>query len=313
MHTDSLADDSTFARLVDDVAEELESRRGVDWPKYEAEWPQYVDELRKMAPALEAMVALGPASQQLPLAGTAELPGGVGTLGDFRLLREVGRGGMGIVYEAEQISLGRRVALKVLPFAAMMDERQLQRFKNEARTAATLAHPHIVSVYSVGCERGLHYFAMQYVEGRSLAELIAELRRAEAADKNVGASSIASWSERCDAPSRWRRLGTAGAGIGQRYFRRIAKLGVEAARALDHAHQCGVVHRDVKPSNLLLDNEGKLWVADFGLASTAREADLTMTGDLIGTLRYMSPEQIRGERAVVDHRTDVYSLGRHAV
>lgn len=99
-----------------------------------------------------------------------------GILGDFRILREIGRGGMGVVYEAEQISLGRRVALKVLPFAAMLDRQQLNRFKNEARAAATLDHPNIVAIYSVGCERGVHYYAMQLVEGQSLAEVVAELR-----------------------------------------------------------------------------------------------------------------------------------------
>ena len=101
-----------------------------------------------------------------------------GQLGDFRLIREVGRGGMGVVYEAEQISLGRRVALKVLPFAATMDPRQLQRFQNEARAAAVADHTHIVPVHAVGCERGVHFYAMQFIEGQTLAALIADLRRA---------------------------------------------------------------------------------------------------------------------------------------
>src|SRR5262249_47037221 len=99
-----------------------------------------------------------------------------GDLGDFRILREVGRGGMGIVYEAQQLSLGRRVALKVLPFAATMDPRHLQRFQNEARSAACLQHPHIVPVYAVGCERGVHFYAMQFIDGQSLAQMIADLR-----------------------------------------------------------------------------------------------------------------------------------------
>jgi hypothetical protein len=102
---------------------------------------------------------------------------GLGELGDFRLLREVGRGGMGIVYEAERVSLGRRVALKLLPMAAAMDSRQIQRFRVEAQAAACLHHPHIVPVHGVGCERGVHYYAMQLIDGRSLAAMIAELRR----------------------------------------------------------------------------------------------------------------------------------------
>ncbi|MCS7047096.1 MAG: protein kinase, partial [Gemmataceae bacterium] len=114
-----------------------------------------------------------------PLSGDNEPKRSIGQLGDFRLLREVGRGGMGVVYEAEQISLQRRVALKVLPFAAALDPRRLQRFKNEAMAAGHLHHEHIVPVYAVGCERGVHYYAMQFVDGQSLGTLIDELRRRE--------------------------------------------------------------------------------------------------------------------------------------
>ena len=108
-----------------------------------------------------------------------------GRLGDFRLLREVGRGGMGIVYEAEQISLGRKVALKVLPFAGALDSKQLQRFKNEAQAAAHLHDTHIVPVFATGCERGVHYYAMQFIEGQSLSEVIADFRFKNADRKSV--------------------------------------------------------------------------------------------------------------------------------
>ncbi len=306
MRSEVPIDDSAFARLVDEVAEALETRQAIPWQRYEVDWPQYVAELRSMTPALEAMAALRPADSTLLGDGSDDSLAAQGTLGDFRLIKEIGRGGMGIVYEAEQISLGRCVALKVLPFAAMMEPRQLQRFKNEARTAATLAHPNIVAVHAVGSERGLHYFAMQYVEGRSLAEMAAELRKTGSIPGILPRSSAA--ADRAKTNSSTSLKVSASASCAS-YFKQVARLGIQAARALDYAHQCGVVHRDIKPSNLLLDNEGKLWVADFGLATTAREADLTMTGDLLGTLRYMSPEQIRGERTVVDHRTDVYSLG----
>lgn len=297
-----------MARLMDTVVKELQARRPIDWAKYEAQSPEHTAELRELMPTLEAMVTLGPLPPSWPTGEFSDQSESLGTLGDFRLLRELGRGGMGIVYEAEQVSLGRRVALKVLPMAGMMDPRQLQRFKNEARTAATLSHPHIVSVFAVGCERGLHYFAMQYVEGRSLAEIVAELQRQVAAATKPEAARPTPGDDRATV-APLSTLGAVHGELGQTYFRRVAALAIQAARALDHAHQRGVVHRDVKPSNLLLDEQGKLWVADFGLATTAREADLTMTGDLVGTLRYMSPEQIRGERGVVDHRTDIYSLG----
>ncbi len=200
-------------------------------------------------------------------------------LGDFCLIREIGRGGMGIVYEAEQLSLKRRVAVKVLPFAAALDPKQLHRFQNEAQTAALLHHPHIVPVYAVGCEAGIHYFAMQLIGGRSLADYIAERR-----------------TERSFAYS---------SGLD----RSIAELGLRAARTLEHAHQQGIVHRDIKPANLLLDERGELWITDFGLAMFQTGPGVTLSGELVGTLRYMSPEQALAKRGLIDHRTDIYSLG----
>ncbi|MGD9853797.1 MAG: protein kinase, partial [Planctomycetaceae bacterium] len=123
---------------------------------------------------LERPVAARPDSADAPEA----LAPADGVLGDFRILREIGRGGMGVVYEAEQISLKRRVALKVLPFAAVLDKRQLQRFRTEAMAAGRLHHPHIVPVYQVGCERAVHFYAMQYVEGRNVSELLEAIRSA---------------------------------------------------------------------------------------------------------------------------------------
>jgi serine/threonine protein kinase len=246
-------------------------------------------------------------------AGPAEM----GQLGDFRIIREVGRGGMGVVYQAEQVSLGRRVALKVLPFAAALDSQQLQRFHNEARAAAGLHHSHIVPVYGVGCERGVHYYAMQFIDGHTLAALIRQLRRpaalkaAPAGDATVphvpgpGANDADAGAETPLAAV----LSTERAGRGREYYRTVARWGAQAAEALDYAHQVGVVHRDVKPANLLVEGKGQLWVTDFGLARIQSEASLTATGDLVGTLRYMSPEQALAKRVPIDHRTDVYSLG----
>jgi tetratricopeptide (TPR) repeat protein len=236
-----------------------------------------------------------------------------GRLGDFRLVREVGRGGMGVVYEAEQVSLGRRVALKVLPFAATMDPRQLQRFHNEVRAAASLDHPHIVHVHAVGCERAVHYYAMQFIEGQTLAQVIAGLR--SAAGRSVADDAEATTPHQSGSPSPAADTAPRAAASTERaprdraYYRRVAEWGAQAAEALDHAHALGIVHRDVKPANLLVDERGGLWVTDFGLAHVQSDARLTMTGDLVGTLRYMSPEQALAKRVVIDHRTDVYSLG----
>ena len=209
-------------------------------------------------------------------------------LGDYRVLREIGRGGMAVVYEAEQISLGRRVALKVLPFAAAIDPKQRQRFQIEAQAAAQLHHAHIVPIFGLGYDHGIHYYAMQFVEGRSLAAILDELRSFNLA--------IATTVEKPTRPDR-------------EFCHNAARLGTEAANALDHAHGLGIVHRDIKPANLLIDPDGSLWITDFGLARYRSDLSLTHTGDMVGTLRYMSPEQALARRDVVDQRTDIYSLG----
>jgi len=224
---------------------------------------------------------------------------------------------MGVVYEAEQISLGRRVALKVLPFAGMLDSRQLQRFVNEARAAACLHHPNIVPVHAVGNERGVHYYAMQLIEGRTLADVIRDLARPEgpnpasAQEQRTTAYAPGDpWPSPCGTTRAAHADTTLLAARGREHFRSVARLGVQAAEALEYAHQTGVLHRDVKPANLLLDDRGNLWVTDFGLAHIQHgEGNLTLTGDLVGTLRYMSPEQALAKRVVIDQRTDVYSLG----
>jgi serine/threonine protein kinase len=186
-------------------------------------------------------------------------------LGDFRILREVGRGGMGVVYEAEQLSLRRRVALKVLPFAATMDPRHLRRFQNEVRAAASLDHPHIVKVHAVGCERGVHYFAMKFIEGRSLAELIAAQRRGAV---NGGSPSSGGMPGQgagagrglADATQPIAAATTQSAPRDAAHYRRIAEWGIQVAEALEHAHGLGIVHRDVKPGNLMIDGVGRLWL-----------------------------------------------------
>ncbi len=199
---------------------------------------------------------------------------------------------MGVVYEAEQVSLGRHVAIKVLPFAAAIDPKQRQRFQIEAQAAAQLHHPHIVPIFSVGCDHGIHYYAMQFVEGRSLGAILHDFRQA-----NLDAGAEAESVKRSITQRNRTR------------FRDIARLGGEAADALDHAHGLGVLHRDIKPANLLIDGDGALWITDFGLARFRGDLSLTHTGDMVGTLRYMSPEQALARQGVVDQRTDIYSLG----
>jgi serine/threonine protein kinase/WD40 repeat protein len=292
----------------------------------------FLRRLKLGSPAPEPSLELGNAELETPLPSP---------LGDFHLLREVGRGGMGVVYEAEQMSLHRRVALKVLPFAATLDQRQLQRFKNEALAAAALDHPHIVEVHGVGCERAVHFYAMRLIEGQTLAEVIAVLRAereerrgesqaqgergARSPDRQPPTAEYLTQSvalegrgqeESPTVKDRKTTKATVSAGVhsalpspASAFFRKVAELGQHVAEALAHAHEQGIIHRDIKPSNLMLDSLGKVWVTDFGLAHVQGDKSLTMTGDLVGTLRYMSPEQALAKRVMVDHRTDIYSLG----
>jgi WD40 repeat protein/serine/threonine protein kinase len=269
-------------------------------------------------------------------------------LGDYRIVREIGRGGMGVVYEAEQASLGRHVALKVLPRQLLVDPRAKQRFEREARAAARLHHTNIVPVFGVGEQDGLPYFAMQLIHGIGLDVVIAELARPDAgadrtparpevlaiarllltgsehAAENVGRGPAdATPSDRPAGPSGTatsraasRTANTPGSLPGQAkassgvvrrtFWGSVARVGYQVAGALAYAHRQGIVHRDIKPSNLLLDEAGTVWITDFGLAKAADQQDLTRTGDIPGTLRYLPPEAFEGKS---DARGDVYSLG----
>jgi tetratricopeptide (TPR) repeat protein/serine/threonine protein kinase len=306
----------------------LEAGQG---PEREAFLVRYADLGTALADCLAGLELVNAVAPALSAAGAAEPKGQADSppqepLGDFRILREVGRGGMGIVYEAEQMSLKRRVALKVLPFAGAMDSRQLQRFKNESLAAAQLHHTNIVPVHYVGCERGIHFYAMQFIEGHSLADMIAELRGRTSdgtklqpspsphveATVDAQAGEVIAAGSSTYSPGQTKpiaALSTIRSTTDAAYFRTIAELGIQAAEALDYAHEHGIIHRDIKPANLLVDAESRLWITDFGLAQVQGDARMTMTGDLVGTLRYMSPEQALAKRVVVDHRTDIYSLG----
>jgi serine/threonine protein kinase/Flp pilus assembly protein TadD len=280
-----------------------------------------------------------------PNAGSGELPE---QLGDYRILREIGRGGMGVVYEAMQESLGRHVALKVLPFHSLLAPTHRERFQREARAAARLHHSNIVPVFGVGVHHGLHYYAMQYIEGQGLDRVLRELRRlrggksgpldgqhslaAHVAASLVGglpshqprqaqtsipggATRVSSASPppgvKATAEDGPRGPASAGqtnlaSGTDAQYFDGVARVGVQVAEALAYAHRQGILHRDIKPSNLLLDTAGTVWVTDFGLAKAEDSRELTSTGDIVGTVRYMPPERFAGQ---ADARSDVYSMG----
>lgn len=298
--------DSEFAGAVEELAARVLNGDAADTEEILQRFPQFEPQLRDMLSTLAAL-AEWKGSDSPPIAPardeTVLLPLDR-QLGDFRIVRELGRGGMGIVYEAEQISLQRRVALKVLPFASLISERQLRRFKNEALAAASLRHPNIVGVYGTGCERSVHFYAMELIDGCDLSQVIQRLQE-RSDEKATDGDQMMAAGDRTTAVVA--QLSTKRDSSRTEFYRSVATLGEQAARALHFAHEEGVVHRDIKPANLLMDNQGKVHVADFGLARIRLDGELTLSGDIVGTLRYMSPEQV--ESRVVDHRTDIYSLG----
>jgi serine/threonine protein kinase/WD40 repeat protein/tetratricopeptide (TPR) repeat protein len=346
-------------------------------------YPAHADEIRDMLPALVLMEKAKSGDDSSSEGGKAAVPAAraavpsLRQLGDYQILREVGRGGMGVVYEAQQLSLGRHVAIKVLPRHALLDPRQLGRFQREARSAARLHHTNIVPVFGVGEQDGLHYYVMQFIQGLGLDLVLDELRRLRqprrgappganatglvppganatglardvsavavarsllsgafrppepAADLTIPvaeASPVALAQARpvalapgdsatsvraADTSATIRLPGQSEASTlsesSSQYWQSVARVGMQVADALAHAASQGILHRDIKPSNLLLDDTGNVWVTDFGLAKAASDGDnLTHTGDIVGTLRYMAPERFNGQG---DLRSDIYSLG----
>jgi len=252
-----------------------ESGESIVPEEFISKYPELEDELLLLFEKLDDRAVEGVDLREEPAPKRGEIPSAIG---DFRIVREIGRGGMGTVYEAEQISLRRRVALKVLPSHLSHSDEALRKFRREAEAGGRQSHPGIVAVHAVGEYEGSHYIAQELVEeGYTLADRLDELRR---------------WSSRPPG-----------------YFREAAKLAAEVADAFQHAHDSGVIHRDVKPSNILLTREGRPKVSDFGLAKVEDALALSRTGDFAGTPYYMSPEQAASRRIGIDHRTDVFSLG----
>jgi hypothetical protein len=387
----SSRDYGRFDELAEEFAERYRRGEQPSLEDYVDRLPEMAEEIREMFPALvaaeqaqgDARCGDGPPLEAAP---------SLGTIGDYRIVREIGRGGMGVVYEAEQVSLGRRVALKILPGHAVGDRKTQERFLREAKAAARLHHTNIVPVFEVGRARDIRFYAMQLIQGQGLDQVIDELRRLREPARDAAAhgpsgsggpevpatvtpghidgvllpprrklglmaESVLSGRLATDGPgcpaagspeatglaaTEWfdpnattpRGSGWTGAdrypgprssvssgsavlpggkhvsdvdtsGRRQPFFRSVAQIGRQAAQALAYAHARGIIHRDVKPSNLLLDTDGVVWITDFGLAK-ADDDGLTATGDILGTFRYLAPERFRGEG---DARADIYALG----
>lgn len=246
----------------------------------------------------------------------------------YKIIGVAGRGGMGIVYEAVQEALNRKVALKVLPaILATGSPDAVTRFRREAAAAAKLHHTNIIPIYDSGQSRDGYYYAMELIDGEPLDRVIKKLALADVTDASAAhiAETLLTRVSRVEGQSDTNEtIGHSDSDVGKRapgdassssmrrgriYFQLVARWMADVAEALDFAHKQGVIHRDIKPSNLILSRDGRLMVADFGLARASEDKSVTMTGALLGTLRYMSPEQALAKRMPIDHRTDVYSLG----
>ncbi|NLS95504.1 MAG: serine/threonine protein kinase [Planctomycetaceae bacterium] len=275
---DSVEDRDPVEQLADEFASRLREGETPSIAEYSRRYPQYAEQIEQLFPAVAVMERYRCQEESQRRSGFRAGHSAVPEfLGDFRIVREIGRGGMGIVYEAEQQSLARRVALKVLPKHALLLEKDRRRFEREAQTAANLHHTHIVPVFGTGVHDGLHYYVMPLVRGKSLDEIIAELQHH-----------------------------TKSSSPGREHWAFAARVGVQAAEALDYAHRQGTLHRDVKPSNLLISEHGEVSVADFGLARAIDPGDVSHSGEVVGTPRFVAPEQLLGKPEV---RSDVYSLG----
>jgi serine/threonine protein kinase/WD40 repeat protein/tetratricopeptide (TPR) repeat protein len=361
-----------LGQIADEFVEAFRQGQRPSVEEFARRYPAHADEIRDMLPALALMERAKSTEESPDQRQPTQAAASLHQLGDYQILREVGRGGMGVVYEAQQLSLGRHVAIKVLPAHALLDARHLTRFQREARSAAKLHHTNIVPVFGVGEQGGLHYYVMQFIQGLGLDLVLDELRRLRLPrgkeaptqgevpgrptniPRDVSAVDVAQAlltgefrrPERSGAPTaaekrdegrgmrdEGRRQDVSGSSLlpppslsssatihlpgqsggstlsesGNLYWQSVARVGVQVADALAHAASQGVLHRDIKPSNLLLDETGNVWVTDFGLAKAISDSDnLTHTGDIIGTMRYMAPERFNGQG---DLRSDVYSLG----
>lgn len=288
-------------RLVAECLDLLESQGESAVEELYRSHPQHESELRRRIQGLRAVGLLG--SLQNP--PHEEIPE---RLGEFRLLRRLGGGGMGVVYLARQEPLGREVALKLIRPEQLFFSGARERFRREIETIARLQHPGIVPVHTVGEEKGIPYFAMERVVGCTLAEAIEHLRERDPAtlDGSDLARAIAACTPAEDGADPALEESWAFTGS---YVDACISLIRQAAEALEHAHRRGILHRDIKPSNLMVTPGGRVMILDFGLASSRSSTKLARTGAQVGSLAYMSPEQLEGDVDRLDARADVWALG----
>jgi eukaryotic-like serine/threonine-protein kinase len=227
-------------------------------------------------------------------------------LGDYEILKMVGQGGMGAVFLARQVSLDREVALKVISSVGGPQAKNLDRFKRESKVLAQISHPNIVPIYEIGQQGPYSYFAMEYVKGVSLSKIIDAVRKAPQSQKASDVMAKCLFESGISFTEQTKK-GNSGAEVDTDYIINISKVIISIATALDYAHKQGILHRDVKPANILIKYDGTAKLVDFGLARAQAQQTITLSGEFFGTPSYVSPEQIR-KPETVDCRSDVFSL-----
>jgi len=308
--------------LAAEFVERLRHGEPVSVDDYAQRHPHLADAIRELLPTVAAMEGLRLYREQQPVESPAVVEPRLKQLGDFRIIREIGRGGMGIVYEAEQESLRRRVAVKVLSPRLLSNVKHVDRFRVEAQTAARLHHTNIVQVFGFGEHNSLRYYVLQLIEGAGLDRLLdrGELTVSQQDASLFDATKLAAGqvdpiqidtgrAVRDATVSHASELDLRAIDIPAELPERIrwaAQVGVQVAGALQYAHEQGVLHRDIKPGNLLVDGHGTVRVTDFGLATALAADQRAADTEIVGTFRYMAPEQFQSR---CDTRTDVYSLG----
>ena len=309
--------------LAEDFVQRLRDGHSPTIEDYKAQHPDLAEEIDELFPTI-ASIELSK-THGLPATRSSNNPK---QLGDFHILREIGRGGMGVVYEARQESLDRRVAVKVFPRLPALDESHSRRFHREAQTAASLHHTNIVPVFGVGEQEGCYYYVMQYIDGAPLNRVLTSLEHSQITFARTSVAEIVTGLSQPDHATRQDNQASLPTTVQQgatspsefsppsselnphsqdsSHWKAIADLAIQVADALAYAHERGVLHRDIKPANLIIDTAGVIWIADFGLAKLLETEQLSLTGEVLGTPAYMAPEQING---TTDHRSDIYSLG----
>ncbi len=321
MSLEDVSFDERLGPILDELLQMSRLGKQPDLDEYRRQFPELADQIAGLYQTIFLIESDGLPADVNAESYSIQQNQTLKRLGEYRIVREIGRGGMGVVYEAIQESLDRHVALKVLPPSQVLSDEQIRRFQREAKAAGQLRHPNIVGVIDVGEEDGIHFYVMQFINGTPLDQVLHQIRTASTQPSRFAIKATAERSSEVDAdrvgemvvqsdPVDTGNKNSQHSLSSQydskaRYFRSVARIGFRTAQALDYAHRKGVLHRDIKPANMLLDENDEIWITDFGLAKFGDD-DLTRTGDLVGTLRFMPPERLRGWS---DPRSDVYSLG----